>query len=152
TGLEREGPGDSHTLLHPRRELARITLALPAEADRVEVRLGHRASRRTPDLLERQPDVVTYGEPRQQGRRLKHDPAVGPRSVYLAPADHDAPGGRLVEAHHDRQHGGLAAARVPDDADELPLPDIEGEVPHDLRWTRGRRIRLAELGDLDERG
>jgi len=41
-------PGDSHTLLHPAESSRGITLALPAEAA-ARVRLGHRASRRTPD-------------------------------------------------------------------------------------------------------
>ena len=39
---------------------------------------------------------------------------------------------------------------MPDDADELPFPDVEGEVPHDLGEPMGRGVALAELIDLDE--
>ncbi len=57
-----------------------------------------------------------------------------------------------VQAHQDRQHRGLAAARVAEEADELALVHVQGEVADDDRRTGRRVVRLAELGDLDEGG
>jgi hypothetical protein len=39
---------------------------------------------------------------------------------------------------------------VAEEADELALVDVEGEVADDDRRARRRLVRLAELGDLDE--
>jgi hypothetical protein len=39
---------------------------------------------------------------------------------------------------------------VAEEADELTLVDVEGEVADDDRRARRRLVRLAELGDLDE--
>src|SRR5439155_11152272 len=76
--------------------------------------------------------------------------AVGTGTADLAATDDHAPRCGRVEAHDDGQHGGLAAARVPDDADELALPDVKREVADDLRRSDGRRVRLPELSDLDK--
>src|SRR5262249_35151672 len=87
---------------------------------------------------------------RQERRGLEDHAAVGARAVDLPPADDDTPGARRREAHQDREHGRLAAPGVAEQADELPLVDVQREVAHDDRGATWRVVRLAELCDLAE--
>src|SRR5262245_46053894 len=129
---EREGPRDAGSLLHPRRQLARVAPALPAEPDRRQIGLDVAIGRgRNPVAGE--PDVVAHRYPWQERRRLKDHAAIGARAVDLTPADDDAPGARRREAHQDREHGRLAAAGMAEQADELALVDVQREVAHDDR-------------------
>ena len=130
-------------------EHTRIARAEPAEPDPLEVGFGARAGPGA-HLIEREPDVVAHAQPRQQRGRLEHDAAVGAGAVDLAAGDRDAAGRRQIQPHQDRQHGGLPAAGVTEQADELALRDLQREVAHDDgRAVRGV-VRLAQLGDLDE--
>ena len=147
--LEREGPRDAGALLHPRRQLARVAPALPAEPHRRQIGLDVAIGRgRNPVASEL--DVVAHRHPWQERRRLKDHAAIGARAVDLTPADDDTPGARRREAHQDREHGRLAAAGMAKQADELALVDVQREVAHDDRRARRRLVRLAELRDLDE--
>ena len=56
---------------------------------------------------------------------------LGFSRVTSLPAIDDRAGGRLLEAGDHAQHGGLAAARRPEEGDELAGADIEVEVLHD---------------------
>ena len=92
-------------------------------------------------------DVLARGEPRQKIRRLEHDAAIRARRDDFAAIERDAAIGDVGEPGDHRQHGGLAAARVPDQRNELALADVERElVDHGERPLRvGKR-----LGDVVE--
>jgi hypothetical protein len=62
--LEGEGAGDAHPLLHARRELARIAVALTSQAHRGQIGLGLRGGSARADLAEGEPDIVPHAEPR----------------------------------------------------------------------------------------
>ena len=64
-------------------------------------------------------DVLASGEPGQQARRLEHHAAIGAGAGDFTAVEHDAAGGDVVEAGEHRQHGGLAAAGMADQRNEL---------------------------------
>ena len=66
-------------------------------------------------------DVLEHGLPRKQRERLKHDAALGPRSVDGAAVEQDLAARDRDEAGDHVQERGLAAAGRSDDGDELAL-------------------------------
>jgi len=120
-GVEGEGPGQSHALLHAARELVDQGALEPAEVDlgeelpdhRVEVVPSH------PPLPEAEGDVVEDVEPGEEGRLLEdHDPigagADDPGAVQgdLARAGGDEPRDQV-------EKGRLATAGRANQGDEL---------------------------------
>ena len=76
-------------------------------------------------------DVVGHGQVGEQRVGLEDDAevALGRRQARdVAPGLLDAAGGLRLEAGDDAQQRGLAAARRPEEADELALRDVEVDV------------------------
>ena len=70
----------------------------------------------------------------------------GLESRDVLAADDDAAGGRLLEAGDHAQHRRLAAARRPEEGDELAALDVEVEVLHDGVVGEG----LVDVVDAEE--
>ena len=81
--------------------------------------------------LERQRDVLRDGAPVEEHGRLEDDPvvAVDAGLVRRLPVHGDPPGRRLDEVADDPQQRRLAAARRPDQRDELARLDRRGRCP-----------------------
>src|SRR5262245_56060104 len=76
--------------------------------------------------LEADADVVKHGPPRKQRTLLEHErQLLGPRAVDRAAADRDNARLRREQAADDGEQRALAAARRPDEADELAGGDVE---------------------------
>ena len=76
-------------------------------------------------------DIRRHRQVREQRVGLEHDAEVarGRRQVrHVAPADLDHAFVLRVEARDRAQQRGLAAARGPEEADELALVDVERDV------------------------
>ena len=101
------------------------------------------------EQLERQRDVPRDGPPVVEHGVLEDDPvvAVEPRLVRGLAVDDDLAGGRLDQVADDPQQRRLAAARRPDQRDELARLDLEV----DLLAAR-RRSPLREALAPDGRG
>ena len=56
----------------------------------------------------------------------------------------------VVEARDHGQHGGLSAARVSDQGDELSFLQVEAEVAHDAHFFAVLGKALPELKNLEE--
>ncbi len=105
---------DAGGLLHARQDL---TLGQPADLQAVR-------------------HVVEHGHVRIQRVVLEHhgDVALGRlQFVDHAIADPDLAAGDRLQAGHHAQQRGLAAARRPDDDDELPVADLHVDAVHDLQ-------------------
>ena len=144
-GSNDEGPGDRDALLHAARQLVGVVLRELAELDEVE----HLARPRRPfrgrpaEDLERELDVVLDRPPLEQDGGLEHHAVVavaaGPLG-RLAVDDDLAPGRRDEVADHPEQRR-LAAARRPDERDELAPGDVEIDALEGGRSPAGRRAR-----------
>ena len=95
-------------------------------------------------------DIRRHREVREQRVGLEHDAEVarGRRQVRdVAPADLDHAFVLRVEARDRAQQRGLAAARRPEEADELALVDVERDV-----FQRGELAEmLVQVADAQER-
>src|SRR6202030_4376253 len=114
-------------LLHAARELMRKGAFVALQVHQLD-RLRDPALPFVPGnalVAQAEPDVVVHGLPGKQRELLKHDGAVGPGAAHAAAIDADRPSGRKLEAGDQAQAGGLAAARWPDDRDELAVGDDE---------------------------
>ncbi len=85
--------------------------------------IAHRLGMLLHHLVHRQGNVLAHRQPGQQGVILEHHHAIGPRLGDLATLQDDAAAAGLIEAGQDIQQGGLAAPRVPHQADKFPLMD-----------------------------
>ena len=131
-----EGPGDREALALPAGERARRGLGLVGQAEQVEQvpspRLG-----RAPLLARdhrRQGDVLEHGHALEEVEELEDDADVLPSHAGqlvlrlagdLLVGEHDGALVGLVEARHQVEQGGLAAARRSHDGDELAAPHLE---------------------------
>src|SRR5258706_249471 len=125
-----------------------LRLLVPEDCDQVGKLLAVRRLGEPVPFLPAAPhrkgDVAHRREPRHQRVPLEYDATVERRSGDLAPVHDDNAVGGLLEARQDVEDGGLAAARVPDDADELAL--LEGKI--DALEHRGVAEALGKLLDL----
>src|SRR5689334_3101396 len=154
--LDRERPGNVDPLAHAAGELMRIMLFETRQADQLDQplrALAHGAPVEPALQLEAVDDVLHDGPPGKQRVVLEHERAVGTRTIDqaavdadLAPADLDEPVDRVEER-------GLAAARRPDDRDQLSLRDREVDaaehgkrLPAALVVVRKREASHVELG------
>ena len=99
--------------------------------------------------LERQLDVALDAPPVEQDRCLEDHPVVAVAAGLrrrLA-VDEDLAGGRRGEVADDPQQGGLAAARRPDERDELAGPDRQVDAGQRLDGTSPLPARGEDLGD-----
>ena len=142
--VERERDRDDHALPHPARELVRVR-AYPAavDADELEQLLGLRERTRLVDALVRAhcvDELVADAHHRVERvhRALEHHrdvPPAEPAHVLVALADEvlaaedDAAAGdparRPQDLHHGVRDGGLAAARLAGEPEDLALVDVE---------------------------
>ena len=80
---------------------------------------------------------------------------IGPEARDVLAVEHDAAAGRVHEAHHGLEGGGLARAVGADDADDLAAAHVERDVMQDvdlavpggqmLRGEDGRRHGVARF-------
>ena len=124
TGRRGERARERDALLLAARELARVLRLAAGQADQLE-QLGDPRldlAARLPPVDQAVADVVGDGEVGKQRVRLEHDAVVALRRRQrrdVAAVLHDAAGGLRLEAGDDAQQRGLAAARGPEEADEL---------------------------------
>ena len=99
--------------------------------------------------LERERHVLAHREVRVEGVVLedhRHVTVTAGDLVHDPVADAQGPAGDLLEACDHAQGGALAAARGPDQDDELPV--LHGEV-HALHGTHSPRVDLGDLIEVD---
>src|SRR5690606_32754964 len=92
--------------------------------------------------LQAEGDVLLDGEPGEYAVFLEDHAALGARSANRRSVQQDPAPRRLDEAREHAQHRRLAAARRPDDRDELLVTDLEAHVVDHLE-------RPARCGELD---
>ncbi len=124
--LDRQRAGDADALLHAAGDLARQLVLRRQQADKIERGAGALGQlgalfRRAENPLHRQVHVLEAGQPGQQRVVLEHHGAVraGPGDFALGAQQHAA--GRAGQAGDQVQQGGLAAAGMADQGDELAL-------------------------------
>ena len=155
-GLDGEGARDADALLHAAREFRRLLVDRVAEADHFEV-----AGAVFGDLLFRpvrplrfhgEGDVAQHAHPGHQGVALEYHAAVEAGPPDFAAVHEGLAGTGFVEPGQHVEDGGLAAAGVADDADELALVDVEVDVlEHRFVGNAiGRRKDLLQVFDGEE--
>ena len=150
-----ERAGDGHALAHAARQLVRVLVLEALEADQLEQR--HRPRARGPCRRAAAPPRAsrTLSRTVRQGRStgiLEDDADVAARPVDgLAAQAHGARRAR-DEPGEDLHEGGLAAARLSDDGDELARGDVEGDAAERVnqRATSGD-VGLFQIRYADER-
>jgi hypothetical protein len=144
-----ETAGKRHPLALSAREQRRPTLGKAFELDQRERGLHALPSLGILHARHRQAvgDVLRDGHVRPQRIRLEHDPDAALLRRHLPfgrghdrIADQDPPRVRTVESRDLPQHRGLAAARRPEDGDELAIRDRKRHVVERLE----RAVRLAK--------
>ena len=119
---------DADALLHAAGELVGIVVARSRSRP---TRSMHALAARSksPRLLaldaRAEGDVVAHRQPGKQRRFLEHHGAVRARAGAARRAVESAAAGRLLEARDDVEQRGLAAARGPEQRDELAVADRE---------------------------
>ena len=78
--------------------------------------------------LEPELDVVLHGPPGQQPEFLEHHGAVGARTADAPAVQRELAGIGLDQAEQDVEERALAAARWPDDRQELALVNLDVEA------------------------
>src|SRR6185312_6457437 len=95
--------------------------------------------------------VADVGGHRQVGKQrvgLEHDPEVASRRWQgrdVPPLLPDRARGLRIEPGDRAQQGGLAAARRPEEADELALGDVQRDVAESAEVA----VALVEVADLE---
>jgi hypothetical protein len=126
----RKAPGQRHALLLATGQLVRAAVAVVGHADEAE-QLGHpgRAPRPVPaSLAEAEAHVLRHRQVREQRVGLEHQvdrPAVRRLGGDVAAVDADAPAVGLLEAGQDPQQRRLAAARRPQQREDLAAGQTE---------------------------
>ncbi len=161
-GRRRQGAGDADALLLAAGQLFRVGVGTLEQADEVE-QLGDTAVpldlRHTGDL-ERVRDVAGDRAGPEQVELLEDHPDVptcqtavplGDRR-QLAARDGDRAGTRQLECVDQADQGGLAGTGVPDDAEDLSLVHVQGDVldgHHGLAGV-GAAVVLRDAAEFDE--
>jgi hypothetical protein len=142
-----EGPGQGHPLLLATGELVGprpLEAGQPDEGEALGDALG-----RGPAPREAEPDVRPHGEVGEERALLRHDPDPAPLGRH-GRLDHGAvdlhgAGVLALEADHDAQQGGLAAARRPEHGGDGAERDGQVDaVEHPPGAERLRDAREAE--------
>ena len=145
-----QGARDGDPLRHATRQLRRIGVGEPIEADQPQVIGDERPllGLADPAAAQGRGDVALHVEPGQQPVVLEHDRAVGTRPLHRTAVDPQLAGEIPVEPEDQPQQGRLAAARGADDAQELALPDRKVDVGQYLQGPAGDMEALGEAADL----
>ena len=154
-------PGDRGALLLPARERGGQLVGLVGDADRSSSCWRAVAPLAGRDLLgevHRQHHVLGHGQRRQQLEELEHQPDVAAppgsqpglrQRPQIGAGGPDGPRGGPVDPGEQVQQRRLAAARAPDDRDELALGDVEAEVVDGDELAGCQRVGLDDVADLD---
>jgi hypothetical protein len=150
-----ESARDADPLLHAAGELRWALVLGPGETDEVDefLRLAVKVllAHESPLRRHRIGDVAHHREPRQQRVTLEDHRAIQARSVDRLVVDDHRARGRHVEPGKDVEHGGLAAAGMADDADELAARHRQPQIlEHDRAAAARRRKALGDPFDGDE--
>jgi len=128
-----------------------------AHVDQLQRRFGARlelwlALFGTKHALDGQVHVLVAGQPGQQRVVLEHHAALGAGAGdFLVVADQAALGGQQQAGDQVEQRG-LAAARVPDQGNELALVDLQVDVPQGVEAALFGVEHHLGLADVDEGG
>ena len=82
-------------------------------------------------VLQREEDVLPYGQMRIEGVILKHQThaaVFGRQTGHVVLAEEDVPAGGGLQTADQVERGALAAAGGAQQADQLPVGDLEGEI------------------------
>ena len=148
-GLDGKGAGDADALLHAAGKLSRLFVEGVAEADHFEV-----AGAVLPDLflrplgplrLDGEGNIAQHAHPGHQGVALKHHAAVEAGAAHLATVHEGVARRGFFESGQHIEDGGLAAAGVADDANELALVDVEVDVLEYRRIGPAAALRRIDL-------
>jgi hypothetical protein len=102
-----------------------------------------------PAQLDLHEHVVERGAPVEQHRALEHDAEVGLRPVDDAAGDARLARAREVQPRDDAQQRALAAARRPDDREELAGADRQVDRVERVRLAPGAPVGLRDAAQLD---
>ena len=145
-GGERTGEGDA--LAHPPGEFVRAGLFLVTEADEVQVVAGGLEALGLGEVrleAEAEEDVLQGIEPREERILLEHDEAIPARGRHRLIPEADLAFVGMLQTGQQAQQGGLTATGRTDNDEELPFPDVQG----DLLQGRDLASRPVEtLGDV----
>ena len=145
-GLRRKGARDDDTLEHAGRQLLGIVIGKRRQADQIE---------RVVDLLvdvfvvaldvQTEADVFADGEPLHGGVFLKDVGDAVLAQINLFAVEQNVAGSRLIQVRQAVQKRGFAAARRADDAQELAVVHVKGNVVQNKQVAEF----LGQVGDLD---
>ena len=145
---------ESHALLHASGKFLGIRGLKAIQANRVEhaqsafVALDGRHSLG----FQRSFNILQHGEPGEQSEALKNDGHVGHLAVKRLAVPQQGSRRRLRKSGQHAQQRGLAAARGPQQGNDLPRFDREIGQPDDLNpRSVGLRIRLLNPYGFDDR-
>ena len=153
-GLERQRAGDRDALLHAAGKLPRELALEAGQIDQFQMMLGALLplGRAHAHDLERQGDVAQHAAPRVKRRGLE-DVAVSARQARPLgrdAVDRDDALGRFFEVGDDAHQRRLAAARWPDQRDEVAVADLEIDVGQRVDRCIGGLEGQVEAGDIDD--
>src|SRR3954452_10400343 len=114
---------------------ARVRMLEAFEPDELEKLHGARALRR-PDLtgdLAADNGVGEHRAPREETVALKYEPAVAAGGIHHAPVERHLAGACRLEPCDNAQERRLAAARWPNQRDELPARDRKIDAEQHLK-------------------
>src|SRR6266540_2412383 len=148
-GVHGEGAGDFNALLHAARKLVRIRLLEAFEADEPDVVRDAALALVPRELAEAEADVALDGQPGEDAALLKDENPARVGAADLLPVDPHGAGGRREKAGNDVQERGLAAAGRAEDADELSLAHVQGDVLEHADVVLLRPEGHVEAADLD---
>jgi hypothetical protein len=131
-GLDGQRPGQRDALLLAAGQLVRVLPGLGSQPDHIQQVAGPLAPAGPADLAHPEPEghVVQRGHVREQAVALEHHahvPLGGRHRGDVLAVDQDRPGIGGLEAGHDAQGGGLAAAGRSEQRDELARRHLDGQ-------------------------
>jgi len=143
-------PRERDALLHAAAELAGIEIGEARKMHEIEIvgGPGEALGLRQPFHLERPRDVLDGGEPGKQRELLEHHAAIGAGRPDRGAVEAQLAAARGLEAADDVQERALAAARRPDDGDELVLVNGQRQAIDGGDAPVLDRERLVEIAHL----
>src|SRR5439155_4312435 len=152
--LNREGAREPHALLHAATQLAGERVLESREADGVDElpRAGVTVRRRDALCLEAQLDVLGDREPGEERERLEDHGDLWIVRPDRGPFEQHLPGRWRLQADDDPKQGRLPTSGRTDDADEVPLGELEPDEVEDLELLPVLEVRLRDVFHLEERG
>ena len=148
-GFGQQGAGNGNALLHAAGELAGVGIGEARQAHQVEQGIGAAGGRLHVSIvahgvadhleLAAELDVLHHRQPGIEAVVLEDHGAVDARAVDRLAVEQDLATTQRFQPGDDAQQGGLAAARGPDEGDEL--------VGLDIQVDRLQRLHLALLAD-----